>query len=258
MKKPHSLFGQRLAYLAETHLQGHAVEVVALRFEEDELKIFLCKWKGKGEWSLPVSSVKLDESFEDAAIRLIEESYGVKNAFVKPVALFSDPARKLPDWSIEMFKNALEPDELHLLDWFRGRFITAGYLSFVSPFYSAANSYLIDNSMWVAVEKIPELITNHSEIIERAMRQLRIELSYLPVAKELLPNEFTIQELQKIYEAILGKKLDRANFQRKMLKLDYLVRIGRKKEGAANRAPYLYTIDEAIYEQYMQHGIGYL
>lgn len=251
--------GQRLAYLTATHLKGHGVELVALSFHEGQLKIFLRKWKRKEQWGLPISLIKKEESFENAVIRLIEDSYGIKNAFIKSIGVFSHPDRTTPSWLVDYYEENLKKDELYLLDWVKGRFITTSYLSFVGEFLGTPpKTILYDEFGWFALDSIPDLIQDHSCIVEQALRQLRIELSYLPVTKELLSSAFTLPELQKVYEAILGRKLDRANFQRKMLKLGYLVRLDRKKEGFANRAPYLYTIDEAIYEQYMQHGIGYL
>lgn len=263
-KAPYSLAGKRLAHLASTCLQGHSVENVTLRFINDELKLFLCRYKNSGKWGLPVSMIRMDESFGQAAIRLIKESHGIEQAFVKPFAVYSNPERGSPDWVIKMYEKLLEPDELYLLDWIKCRFISAGYLSFIQPKVTAPQKnthqigYLFEQIDWVSLDSLPTLVANHQEIIDRAMRQLRIELSYLPVAKELLPNEFTISELQKIYESILRKKVDRANFQRKMLKLGYLIRLDRKRMGVANRAPYLYIIDHAAYEQLMKDGIGYL
>ena len=263
-KEPSSPAGKRLAYLASTFLQGHSVENVTLRFMNGELKLFLCKYKNSKNWGIPVSMVRMDESFDQTAIRLIKESHGIEQAFVKPFAIYSNPERGSPDWIIDMFEKQLEPHELHLLDWIKCRFISAGYLSFIQPQIAnpqkaiTETSYLFERADWVSLNSLPPMIANHQEVIDSAMRQLRIELSYLPVAKELLPDEFTITELRKIYESILGKKVDRANFQRKMLKLGHLIHLNRKKVGVANRAPYLYSIDQDAYERLMKDGIGYL
>ena len=111
--------------------------------------------------------------------------------------------------------------------------------------------------MWVSLSELPVLILDHKEILNKALEHLRIRLNYLPIGRSLLAPEFTMADLQKLYEAILGKKLERSNFQRKILKLGMLVRGEKQMAGGAHKAPYLYSIDNERYEELLKEGIGF-
>jgi hypothetical protein len=95
---------------------------------------------------------------------------------------------------------------------------------------------------------------DHGQIVQQALLTLRTHLRYEPVGYNLLPEKFTMPELQKLYETILGKKLDRRNFQRKMLSYDILKRLKQRREGVAHKAPYLYSFDLKKYSTALKDG----
>src|SRR5919205_1073729 len=97
--------------------------------------------------------------------------------------------------------------------------------------------------------KIPDLIIVYEQIIEKALEALRLQLNYQPIGYNLLPEEFTIKDLQSIYETILGRKLDRRNFQRKILSYGILDRKEKHYTGEAHKAPYLYSFNEERYSK---------
>lgn len=114
-----------------------------------------------------------------------------------------------------------------------------------------------DKCEWKAIDELPQLLYDHESIIQKGLTHLSIQLNYLPVSMLLLPKKFTMQDLQKLYESILNKKLERSNFQRKMLKLGIFIRLEKQLTGAANKAPYLYCFDKPKYTELIKKGIGF-
>ena len=96
---------------------------------------------------------------------------------------------------------------------------------------------------------------DHAEIVQKALETLRTQLAYLPIGKNLLPKKFTMPELQKLYETILNEKLDRRNFQRKLLSFGILNRLTETKKGGAHKAAYLYTFNEKKYQKALKEGL---
>jgi hypothetical protein len=109
---------------------------------------------------------------------------------------------------------------------------------------------------WHSISDLPELIIDHKQIIEKGLQALRQQLNYQPVGYNLLPEEFTIKELQLIYETILGKKLDRANFQRKILSYGILDKKEKHYSGGAHKAPYLYSFNKESYFKALKNGLA--
>jgi 8-oxo-dGTP diphosphatase len=145
-----------------------------------------------------------------------------------------------------------------IADWFCERFITTGYVSLIdirqcdpTPDFSS------EQIKWVSLEELPDLIFDHKQIVETAIRYIKNQINYLPIGMNLLPERFTMKQLQYLYEGILQKKLDRGNFQRKMLKLGIFIRHEKQLEGGAHKAPYLYSFDKEKYEIFLVQGFGF-
>ena len=140
--------------------------------------------------------------------------------------------------------------------WLGERFVTIGYyalveFSKVKPMPDA----LSDDCQWWDVDKLPKLMLDHGDIVEKALESLRLNLNDYPVGHNLLSNKFTMPELQQLYETILDKKLDRRNFQKKMLSLGILNRLNERKFGGAHKAPFLYRFDQKKYQKAMKQGL---
>ena len=99
---------------------------------------------------------------------------------------------------------------------------------------------------WIPVTDVPEMVLDHNKIVEKALIKLRKRINYLPIGKTLMPEKFTMSDFQTLYEAILGKTLDRGNFQRKIMKLGFLIRNEKLMTGAQNKAPFLYSKDHVV------------
>jgi hypothetical protein len=146
-----------------------------------------------------------------------------------------------------------------MLAWLENRFISTGYLSLVDMRNSnPAPDYLSASCTWIPLDSIPEMIYDHNDIVQKALEQIRNQINYLPIGLSLLPEKFTMKEYQLLYEEILQRKLDRANFQKKMLKLDFLDRHEKKLSGGAHKAPFLYAFNRNKYQELLEKGIGYL
>jgi hypothetical protein len=114
----------------------------------------------------------------------------------------------------------------------------------------------MESYQWCEIAEVPDLLFEHNDMIELALVALRKDLRYLPIAK-LLPQKFTLREMQKLYETILNRKFDRRNFHKLLMSYDFLVKLSEKKMGTANKSPHLYQIDFEKYETALQDGISY-
>ncbi|VXB60392.1 NUDIX hydrolase [Maribacter litoralis] len=240
---------------------GHSVDCVIFGYQDQELKILLMKMKFGEFYALPGGFIKINEHIDMAAQRVLYDRTGLKDIFLEQFYTFG--AEKRPSlWDIKnekgepLFEQISEVNP-ELAIWLEKRFMTTGYFAFVDINKAALSPDIASASCdWVNVANIPELLFDHSFIVQKCLEQIRIQLNYLPISKSLLPETFTISDVQKLYEAILGIKLVRSNFQRKFLKLDILIRLEKKMTGASNKAPYLYMFDEEKYNALLQKGIG--
>jgi len=108
---------------------------------------------------------------------------------------------------------------------------------------------------WCDINAFPSLVLDHREIVEKALQTLRQNINFQPIGINLLPKEFTMPELQHLYETILGRALDRRNFQKRILAYNIVSRLPQKRTGGAYKAPYLYAFNEATYQQALQNGL---
>jgi hypothetical protein len=192
---------------------------------------------------------------DDAAGRIVKERTAFADLYLKQFYTFGNTNRTR-DPTLDQITKEMPPS---VVSWLKGRFITTGYLSFVHiPDAAPQPDALSDRCEWMSLHSLPDLAQDHAAIIEKALHALRMQLNYVPIGKALLPKKFTLKDLQKIYEQLLGKALDRGNFQKKMLKLGILTRHEKLKTGAANKAPWLYSFEETTYNDLVQKGIGYL
>jgi hypothetical protein len=138
------------------------------------------------------------------------------------------------------------------------RVISIGYFALVNPeMIKLTGSDYQENTTWEDTAHLPELNFDHDRIILEAIEELRKELYFSPVLHNLLPEKFTMPELQNLYEIILGKSLDRGSFQRKMLRWDIFERLEEKKTGVAHKQPFLYRFNREKCDRAMQQGIHF-
>lgn len=187
------------------------VDIVVLTVRESDLKVLLVKrksWPFEGYWALPGGFVRMDESLEQAAKRELLEETGVKDVYMEQLYTFGYPKR--------------DP---------RTRVITVTYFALIgSGDISLRATADASEAAWFSMKSLPELAFDHDKILAYALQRLRWKLEYTNVAYSLLPDKFTLSDLQKAYEIILDRKLDKRNFRKKILSLNILKDVGIKKD----------------------------
>lgn len=220
-------------------LKNIAIDAVIFGFHDNQLKVLLIEYTRTGLFALPGGFIKDDEDVNTAAMRVVSERTGLQDIYLDQFYVFGDYARydPTPLKTIMKANGAVPPDE----HWLLKRFISIGYYALVDfTKVKPAPAAIFDSCEWYELNNMPALIQDHSKIVARALNALRLNLDRNLIGFNLLPQEFTLGELQTLYETVLGKKLLRPAFQRKILGLGILERIAKKWTGGAHKAPYLY------------------
>jgi 8-oxo-dGTP diphosphatase len=136
--------------------------------------------------------------------------------------------------------------------------LTVAYYALINPDYHNMELSSIAKSVkWFDIENLPDVIFDTREIIEKALKKLRQEAQYHPVGFHLLPEKFTLSQLQTLYEVILNKKLDTRNFRKKIQNMGLLIDTNEKQKNVAHRAAKLYSFDPEIYNQLVEEGLNF-
>jgi len=193
------------------------VDVIIFTLNEDDLQVLLIQ-RGhppfEGMWAIPGGFVGIDESIEGAAMRELEEETGVCDVYLEQLYTFGDLNR--------------DP---------RGRVITVTYLALVpADAVQPHAGHDAADARWWSVYDLPPLAFDHADILTYALQRLRYKLEYTAVGFELLPETFTLSELQAAYEIILGEELDKRNFRRKILSADVIEETGEYRTGEGRPA----------------------
>jgi len=226
-----------MAFTYEYARPALTVDCVVFGLDEGELKVLLIQ-RGlkpfRGRWALPGGFVRVSETVDDAARRELAEESGLKNVFLEQLytfgALYRDP---------------------------RERVVSVAYYALVrlADFKTKAASDA-KAARWFALSNVPPLAFDHGEILESAIARLRGKLRYGPIGFELLPDKFTLSQLQHLYEAVLGVALDKRNFRKKVLAFDFLVPVAEQAKGA-HRPAQLYRFDSVKYQRLRKQGFNF-
>ena len=239
----------------DQYIPGLSLDCVIFGFHDNQLRVLLLEFKNFSEWGLPGGFVEKNENVEQAAVRVLKSRTGLEKIFLTQFHFFGDVSRNTPNHSQRLIEQGTISKEL--APWFEQRFNTIGYYALVE--YSKVKPVkddITDSCEWRALDDLPKLILDHKIIINKALDNLRIHLNYHPIGQNLLPSKFTMPELQALYETVLDKKLDRRNFQRKMLGYGILDRLDERRLGGAHKAPYLYCFNSEKYQQALKVGLN--
>ncbi len=184
----------------------------------------------KGRWAFPGGFLKMDESAEECALRELYEETGLKAAYIKQFHTFSDPDR--------------DPRE---------RVITIAYYALVRM-EDVRGGDDAARAEWFPLDEIPALAFDHNMILHRALTDIRRQIHFEPVGFELLPEKFTIKQLQHLYEAILGVKFDRRNFYNKMRHLGLLEQQEETVFNSPQKEAFLFKFNAEKYAELKQKG----
>lgn len=245
---------QWLTKAEHSFLPHISLDCAVFGWHANELKILLLKMKNLDRLALPGGFLQKEETLEEAAIRVLRERTGLENVFLQQFHVFSDPQRNDPEHRAQdLVKVGIDPDKAA---WLAQRFISVGFYSLVDFSRVDPRPDLFSATCgWYNLEDRGTLMLDHDHILQTALVALRTHLNYQPIGYNLLPLKFTMPELQKLYETILGQKLDRRNFQRKLFSYGILRSLDEKRTGVAHKAPYLYSFDLCQYQKALKQGL---
>ncbi len=239
----------------QLYLQGVSIDNVIFGFHENQLKVLLLQSVSKKVWMLPGGFVGKREHIDEAAARILKVRTGLDDIFLQQFYTFGQPERSS---NTVLMKALRSLDQKYDKDhWALKRFVTVGYYALVE--YGKVSPQPDEISLacvWHDLGKLSELLLDHQLIIKKALEEMRMKLNYQPIGYNLLPNEFTMKNLQAIYETILSTSLDRANFNRKMISYGILDRKEKHYSGGAHKAPYLYSFNRKKYFKALESGLG--
>jgi 8-oxo-dGTP diphosphatase len=221
-------------------LPNIAYDSVILGFSGDKLKVLIMEYHNTRLFALPGGFIKRDEDLDEAVRRGLKERTGLSDIYLEQFHTFGSLTRFQP----EVMHTILEANghEDESFNWMMDRFISVAYYALIN--YNDVTpkpDALSDSCTWYPIDTLPPLMQDHTLIVNKAIQTLRENLNRKLVGMNLLPEKFTMKQLQQVYEAILGKKLRRTSFQREMLGSDALLRHEKLYSGKAHKAPYLYS-----------------
>ncbi len=206
-----------------------SVDCIIFGFDEGKLKVLIGRRQmdpGRGERSLYGGFVAADESIDDAATRTVSELTGLNNLYMRQVGAFGridrDPGERVISIAYYALINVKDYDERLRLD---------------------------HGVEWMNVEELPKLYSDHNEMIRKARKLMRQKLRTEPVGFRLLPDLFTLTQLQKLYEAVNGAELDKRNFRKRIKEMDYIEKTELIDKTGSKRGAYLYRFNKRAYHE---------
>lgn len=220
------------------YIESLSIDNVIFGLERGNLKILLITHKEgirTGHWALPGGYIRYDEDLRNAAARLLKEHTGVSQLYLEQLKAFG---------RVDRFPSA--------------RVVTIAYYALISaedyPLITGAGAA---DARWFSVRDVPELVFDHNGILNYGIEFLRHQVRHRPIGFNLLPEKFTLLQLQELYETILDVRLDKPNFRRKILKMNLLTPCNEKQKEVAHRAANLYRFDKEAYERLTQQGFAF-
>lgn len=210
-------------------LENDTYENIKVLFEENPIH------RPEDYWALIGTHLPNDEDLDEYAKHILSETTGLKNVYLKQVRTFGRVER------------------VPFL-----RVLTTAYYAIINPkFHDMQQSKMARILNWFEIDKLPKLLFDHKEIVNSALKKLRQEVQYHPVGFRMLPEKFTLTELQTLYEVILDKKLDTRNFRKKIQNMGLLIDTNEKQTNVAHRAAKLYKFDLEIYNRLKEEGLNF-
>ena len=216
-----------------------AVDSIIFGFDENEreLKLLILKRNfepSKGKWSLMGGFVDPDESLDQAAERIVWQLTGLRDVYMEQLYAFGDPGR--------------DPG---------GRIVSVAYFSLIK--INSYNRELAEKhgASWVSISSLPELIFDHNEMVNKALRKLKIRARTQPIGFELLPEKFTMPQLQGLYETIYQVSFDKRNFRKKLLSMELLEKLNEKEKETSKKGAWYYRFNPQKYQSFLEKGFSF-
>jgi ADP-ribose pyrophosphatase YjhB (NUDIX family) len=203
-----------------------ALDSIIFGFDGENLKVLLVKRGLEGKtWSLMGGWLRPHEGLDDAAARILFDLTGLSSVYLEQLYAFGDPHR----------------DPIV-------RTISVAYFSLVKIADYEARISETFQARWFSIYDLPPLLFDHGDMVDLAIKRLRYKAAQQPIGFELLPEKFTIPQLQKLYEAIYNTEFDKRNFSRKILSMNLLTKLDEKQKGFSKRGAYFYQFDSSKYQ----------
>ena len=229
-----------MAYTYEYPRPALTVDCVVFGLDEEDLKVLLVQRDlppFKDRWALPGGFVRMEESVDDAARRELREETGISldDVYLEQLYTFGTPNR--------------DP---------RGRVVSVAYYALVNlADHRVQAATDASDAAWFAATDLPRLAFDHDRILDAASQRLKGKVRYQPIGFELLPEKFTLSQLQRLYETVLERPLDKRNFRKKILSMGVLVETDEVQQDVAHRAARLYRFDEEKYRRLRKKGFHF-
>jgi 8-oxo-dGTP diphosphatase len=215
-----------------------AIDCIIFGFDGNQLQALLIK-RGfepeKGKWSLMGGFTNQDESTDEAAVRVLHQLTGMNNIYMEQLYCFSEVNR--------------DP---------AGRVISIAYFALINIEDYSEQMQFEHEAKWFPLNKIPDLIFDHRQMVALAKERLQQKVANHPIGFELLPEKFTLPQLQSLYEAIYESPLDKRNFTRKILSLEILNRLNEKNKSSSRKGAFYYVFDKKKYRELNHDGVKFI
>ena len=212
-----------------------ALDCIIFGFDQEGLKLLLVERAiepEKGRWALMGGLLQNNESLDEAAQRVLHELTGLHDIYLEQLLAFGEVNR--------------DPVE---------RIVSVAYYALINIQQHDRELVRQFGAQWFPADQVPELIFDHNRMVEAARERLRLKASHQPIGFELLPEKFTMPELQRLYEAIYDTTLDKRNFQRRILAMDIIERLDEKQRGTSKKGAYLYRFNQEKYDATVKEGL---
>jgi 8-oxo-dGTP diphosphatase len=227
-----------MTFLYEFPRAALTVDCVVFGLDETDLKVMLIQRDlvpFEGKWALPGGFVRIDETLEEAARRELQEETGLAKVFLEQLCTFGDVER--------------DPRE---------RVVTVAWYALVRlSDHRVKAATDARAAAWFGMDDLPQLAFDHDRILAVAYERLQNKVRYQPIGFELLPQKFTLTQLQKLYEIILDRTLDKRNFRKKILGMNILQELDEVETDVAHRAARLYRFDKQRYREMVKQGVHF-
>ena len=216
-------------------IKNISIDCVIFGYEKSTLEVLLVKRAiepGKGMWALPGGFIKKEEQIDDAAKRVLEKTTGVVDTYLEEIGVFDDLYR-FPEW----------------------RVFTIAHIALISPeHYQLTAGSDTSEVQWFQLSQLPKLPFDHESIINVALKKLQKRVRFQPIGFEIFPKKFTLPQLQRLYEVILDKKLDKRNFRKKILSNHFIKKLNQKETNGSRRPAFFYRFDDKKYNALKEKG----
>jgi 8-oxo-dGTP diphosphatase len=228
-----------------------STDCVIFGFDFNQLRVLLIERSAvenvPSMMALPGDLIYEEENLDMAASRVLKELTGLEEIYLEQVGAFGDPDR-LNKKNDQLWLKAVRQDP-------DARVITIAYYSLVNlDNYTPQASSFAKSASWMLVDDIQELAFDHAEIVSAALKKLKDKIISQPIGFNLLPEKFTLSQLHRLYESILGRDLDKRNFRRKMLKLKLVESLDEKQEGVPHKPSQYFKFNEENYNKLIENG----